>query len=88
MRLCRMQLRSQSTDTRQRNIARSLDDPNLILLHLSGTGSFVDHSNLGTYIAHEHHFNDRNLDQGRKIDASYPPNGASNGLILVATAKD
>ena len=58
-----------------------------ILLHLSGTGNFVDHSKLGSYIPQEHPFNDSNPDHVRKIDASYPPNGASDGLILAAAAK-
>ena len=58
-----------------------------ILLHLSGTGNFVDHSKLGTYIPQDHPFNDGNANHVRKIDASYPPNGASDGLILAAAAK-
>ena len=58
-----------------------------ILLHLSGTGNFVDRSKLGTYIPQEHPFNDSNPDQVRKIDASYPPNGACDQLILAAAAK-
>lgn len=58
-----------------------------ILLHLSGTGNFVDHSKLGIYIPQERPFNDGNPDHVRKIDASYPPNGASDGLILAAAAK-
>ena len=58
-----------------------------ILLHLSGTGNFVDHSKLGTYIPQKQPFNDSNPDHVRKIDASYPPNGACDGLILAAAAK-
>ena len=58
-----------------------------ILLHLSGTGNFVDHSKLGAYIPQEHPFNDSNPDHVRKIDASYPPNGPCDGLILAAAAK-
>ncbi len=58
-----------------------------ILLHLSGTGNFVDRSKLGTYIPQEHPFNDRSADQVRKIDASYPPNGACDEVILAAAAK-
>ena len=58
-----------------------------ILLHLSGTGNFVDHSKLGAYIPQEHPFNDTNPDHVRKIDASYPPNGGCDGLILAAAAK-
>ena len=58
-----------------------------ILLHLSGTGNFVDHGKLGAYVPHEHPFNDSNPDHVRKIDASYPPNGPCDGLILAAAAK-
>ena len=58
-----------------------------ILLHLSGTGNFVDHSKLGSYIAQERPFNDSIPDHVRKIDASYTPNGACDELILAAAAK-
>lgn len=58
-----------------------------ILLHLSGTGNFVDHSKLGSYIPQARPFNDSDPDQVRKIDASYPPNGACDELILAAAAK-
>ena len=57
-----------------------------ILLHLSGTGNFVDGSKTGNYIPQERPFNDANPDQVRKIDASYPPNGATDELILKAAA--
>ncbi|KAK4691689.1 hypothetical protein P7C71_g5361, partial [Lecanoromycetidae sp. Uapishka_2] len=57
-----------------------------ILLHLSGTGNFVDHSTTGSYVPPKNLFNDANPDQVRKIDASYPPNGATDELILKAAA--
>ena len=58
-----------------------------ILLHLSGTGNFVDHSKTGEYLPHGRKFNDGNPDDVRKIDANYPPNGATDELILAAAAK-
>ncbi|MCJ1278759.1 hypothetical protein MMC21_006577 [Puttea exsequens] len=58
-----------------------------ILLHLSGAGNFVDHSKTGEYVPKEHQFNDSNPDDVRKIDASYPPNGATDGLIFAAAAE-
>ena len=58
-----------------------------ILLHLSGTGNFVDHSKTGEYVPKGQKFNDSNPDDVRKIDASYPPNGATDELILAAAAK-
>lgn len=67
------------------HVTKILSKP--ILLHLSGTGNFVDHSKLGAYIPKEHPFNDSNPDHVRKIDASYPPNGACDGLILAAAAR-
>ena len=58
-----------------------------ILLHLSGTGNFVDHSTTGEYLPRDHVFNDGKPDDVRKIDASYPPNGATDELILAAAAQ-
>ena len=58
-----------------------------ILLHLSGTGNFVDHSRTGEYLPRDHLFNDGTPDDVRRIDASYPPNGATDELILAAAAK-
>ena len=58
-----------------------------ILLHLSGTGNFVDHNRTGEYLPRHHIFNDSNPDDVRRIDASYPPNGATDELILAAAAK-
>ena len=75
------------TEAILRGIRTTKSSSKPILLHLSGTGNFVDHSKLGSYIPQEHPFNDRNPDQVRKIDASYPPNGACDGLILAAAAK-
>ena len=58
-----------------------------VLLHLSGTGNFVDHSRTGEYLPNGKRFNDGNPDDVRKIDASYPPNGPTDELILAAAAK-
>ena len=70
---------------RDTNVVNAPKHP--ILLHLSGTGNFVDHSRTGEYISKEHPFNDGNPDDVRKIDASYPPNGATDELILAAASK-
>ena len=63
------------------------DSKKPILLHVSGAGNFIDHSRTGEYIPNKHKFNDSNPDDVRKIDASYPPNGATDELILAAAAK-
>ena len=58
-----------------------------ILLHLSGTGNFVDHSQTGEYLPEGKKFNDGNPEHVRKIDANHPPNGATDELILSAASK-
>ena len=58
-----------------------------ILLHLSGTGNFVDHSTTGEYLPNGKWFNDSNPNDVRKIDSSYPPNGATDELILASAVK-
>ena len=60
--------------------------PPPILLHLSGTGNFVDGGKSGTFVPQERPFNDANPDQVRKIDSTYPPNGAADELILKAAS--
>jgi nucleoside-diphosphate-sugar epimerase len=55
-----------------------------IIIHLSGTGNFVDGAEDGILSTAAGIFVDTNPDQVRKIDANYPPNGASDELFLKA----
>ena len=57
-----------------------------ILLHLSGTGNFVDRSKTGSFVPKGHLFTDTDPDDVRKIDESYLPNGPTDALILQAAA--
>lgn len=61
---------------------------NAILLHLSGTGNFVDGSRSGEFSAFNSAldlpFHDTNPEQVKKINTSMEPNGASDKIILRA----
>ena len=77
------------TEAILRGIRRTQQTPKKkpILLHVSGAGNFIDHSTTGEYIPQSSPFNDANAADVRKINASYPPNGATDEIIFQAAAR-
>ncbi len=72
-----------------RGLETAADEPNKTLIHLSGTGNFIDHRHDGKFVAQAESevWNDANPNHVRKISKDMSPNGPCDELILQAAAK-
>ena len=83
---------SMNTDVTQailRGVAAGQDAPKKTLIHLSGTGNFVDERHDGKFVekADDEIWNDANPEHVKRISKEMSPNGPCDELILRAAAK-